>query len=205
MKILPAVGLLAVGGGLALSALPAHAEGPFFTFDAGLNIVDNYDVGNDTQIEFDPGLRLDVGIGYTLHEDQNFGVSVGAESGFIYNEMDKGKSPFGEVGIEGDLWQVPIIGKVVLRFMPENTWVPYIGVGGGVVYSNATVDSIGGTPVDAEGDEWDPAVQAVAGVKYKLNDNSSVGLSYKALFVFPGDGFEEVLNHSILAAFAMHF
>jgi opacity protein-like surface antigen len=93
----------------------------------------------------------------------------------------------------------------MLRFMPESAWIPYIGAGGGVVYSNATVESIGGLPFDAEGDEWDPAAQVTAGLKYRLNDNSSVGLAYKALFVFPGDGFEEVLNHSILAVFAMHF
>lgn len=206
MKKLSAVCSLALGVGLAFSTISAKADpGPFFTVDGGLNLLDNFNVGGGTSVDFDPGVRFDVGVGYTFHEDQNFGISAGAETGFLYNSMDKGVSPFGSVAMEGELWQIPLLGKVTVKFMPASAWVPFIGVGGGLVYSSAEVTRIGATPTLISGDEWDPAVQALAGVKYKLNDNSSVGLVYKALFVFPGDGFDEWLNHSIVAAFSLAF
>jgi opacity protein-like surface antigen len=203
MKKLSAVVSLAVG--LAFCSVSAGAEGPYFTIDGGLNLVDNFDVGGGARIDFDPGVRFDVGVGYTLHQNQNVAISAGAEAGFLYNSTDKGVSPAGSVTMEGDLWQVPVLGKVTVKFMPESAWTPFIGVGGGVVYSRLEVTRIGGTATSLKGDDWDPAVQPFAGVKYKLNDNSSVALIYKGLFVFPGGGFEEVLNHGIVAAFSMQF
>ena len=206
MKKLSAVCSLAVGVGcLALSPVSARADGPFLTVDGGLNLVDNFDVGGGAQLEFDPGVRFDVGVGYSLHQNENIGISAGAEVGFIYNSTDQGVVGGASTPVEGELWQIPILAKVTVKFMPESAWSPFIGVGAGVVYSSLDVSSIGGAPTSLSGDEWDPAIQAMAGVKYSLNDNSSVGLVYKALFVFPGDGFEEVLNHGIVAAFSLRF
>jgi opacity protein-like surface antigen len=209
MKKLSAVCSLAVGvAALALSGVSAQAgPGPYFTVDAGLNILSDFDVGGGSHLEFDPGVRFDAGVGYTVHQDQNIAISAGVEAGFIYNSIDKGvdEGVAGSVNVEGDLWQLPMIAKVTLKFMPESAWVPFITVGGGVVYSSIELTEIGGTPVFSSGDEWDPAVQAGGGVKYKLNDNSGVALMYKALFIFPGEGFDQVLNHSFMAAFTMSF
>jgi hypothetical protein len=47
-------------------------------------------------------------------------------------------------------------------------------------------------------------VQGGAGLKYAFDDKRAVGLAYKCLVAFP-DGFNNVINHSILAAFSMSF
>ena len=209
MKKLSAVCSLAVGVVcLAWSGVSTQAAvGPYFTIDGGLNLLDNFDVGGGTHLDFDPGVRFDAGVGYTFHEDRNFGIGGGVEAGFIYNSVDKGVDEVfgGSVPISGDLWQMPLIAKVTVKFMPESPWVPFLSVGGGVVYSSIEITQVGNTPVFSTGEEWDPAIQAGGGVKYRLNDHYGVAVMYKALFIFPGGGFEEVLNHGILAAFSMSF
>jgi hypothetical protein len=66
------------------------------------------------------------------------------------------------------------------------------------------IDRVGGTYPNFKGDEVDPAFQAEGGLIYKIGDNAGVGLIYKCLMLFP-DGLDEVINHSLTAAFRMDF
>lgn len=200
-----------LSAGLAISAQAAQL-GFNFTTDLGGNLVDNFDLvlpgfglGPGSHLELDPGMRLDFGFGYTFVANSTIALSAGAEIGFLYNPMNNGVNPAGvKTPIDGDLWQTPFLGKVVLRFMPDAKLVPFIGGGGGGVYTATEFHRIGGTPVFFTGEETDPAVEGIAGVKYQLNDKMAVGVAYKALIVFP-DGFDDVINHSFVAAFTLNF
>lgn len=199
------LGMACILAGLGTIAAQAAEPGFFFSADAGANIVQNFDLGGGARLELDPGSRLDVGFGYTFLANEQVSLGAGGDVGFLYNSMKNGVAASGaKTPIRGDLWQTPFLAKLVARFNPDSFVQPFVGVGGGGVYTATETRRIGGTRVFIKGDETDPAVEGIAGLKFRLNDQMAVGLAYKALIVFP-DGFDEVINHSIVAAFTMRF
>lgn len=128
------------------------------------------------ELELDPGSRFSVGGGYNFNEF----VSIGAETGFIYNEVD-------EVGrggdFDGSLSHVPFMVNVTLRCdRQESRWIPYVSAAAGGNSSIIVVDDVrapNGRLVDGDDASFVFAWQAAAGVRYRLNPNMSLGAGYK--------------------------
>jgi opacity protein-like surface antigen len=89
--------------------------------------------------------------------------------------------------------------------MPDSNVSPYLGAGGGGLYSRMHIRRIGGSFVGSTGDETDPAFQAEAGLNFKLGDRAAVGLAYKFLDAFPDNGLDHFINHSVVAMFTANF
>lgn len=188
-----------------ISAAHAAQTGPFFSVSAGGNIVDDFDLGGGSHFELDPGFRFDGSVGYNFYANPAVVMGAAFEVGFMFNAIDEQVAPNGTTTpIDGDLYQNPFLAKLTFRFLPDQPFNPFLSIGGGGVYTATEVRRIGGTPTFLEGDEVDAAVQGSAGVKFRLNDTMNVGLAYKCLVAFP-DGYDEVINHSFLAAFSMSF
>jgi hypothetical protein len=66
------------------------------------------------------------------------------------------------------------------------------------------VHSFGGFGGWADSDDRDPAVQGMAGIRFKLNRVAEPGLGYKFPAAFPG-GDNNVYTHAVLASFSLNF
>jgi hypothetical protein len=105
----------------------------------------------------------------------------------------------------GDYYQVPLLGNLVLKLHPPGLLVvPYVGVGGGGDYSWARIRSPGFFGFSSNSDEVDPAVQAMAGVRFRLSPISDLGLGYKFLAAFPGDG-RNTATHAVGISLTLRF
>jgi hypothetical protein len=192
-------------GLFTLTSTQAAQVGPFFNVGLGGNIVDKFDTGGGTSLDLDFGMRLDGSVGYNFIANNSVSVGAAFETGYLFNSINEGVAANGaRTPIDGDLWQIPFLAKFIVRFMPDSVFVPFIAIGGGGVYSATEIRRIGNSNTFIEGDETDPGAEGAIGFKIRINDTMGVGAAYKCLVAFP-DGFDEVVNHSFVAAFSMSF
>jgi len=160
---------------LVLSARAASNQG--FYIDAGLGgtIADDVKLREfitptpGAKLRLTPGARLSVAPGY------NFNEYLGAqlETGIMENDVRH---------VDAWVGHVPLMADVVLRCdRADCRWVPYVGVGAGGDVSIITLDKVrtAGGVVDGSGSDVVFALQAFAGVRYRLTDSMSVGGGYK--------------------------
>ncbi|HEX3797170.1 MAG TPA: outer membrane beta-barrel protein [Verrucomicrobiae bacterium] len=200
---------IALLAGIAVipTALQAGQTGSYFNADAGVSLVEDIttSVGGVTgKIKFNPGARFSMAGGYTFYSSATLSLSGEIETGLIYNSLDSASAGGASASLSGSYYQVPILGNAVLTLFPDSHWNPYVGVGGGMVYSSLSVDSVGGFSLGASSSEVDPAVQVMAGLRYKLGERSEIGVGYKYLATFP-DGISHVGTHSLSASYTLHF
>jgi opacity protein-like surface antigen len=193
-----------------------NGSGTYARFSAGIAIVEDVegfaDTPVDPRIDFD--LNLDPGVNIEFAPGYNFNNFVGVElnTGFIWNSLDKIETSGGNIRIEGDLVQIPIMGNAVLRYPTPAGITPFIGGGGGGVYVRLSLDDDGD---DDAGDDFFAAYQFFGGVRYQIDEGLSIGLLYKYLHVFSEDeetlitgessGLGDLTTHSISASVTFEF
>ncbi len=172
----------------------------FLNLDAGLAL--QQDIGvQDTgggKLSFDPGLRVDLSGGVHLAPSWK----AEAELGFIYNAGDSvGDEPL--VSQNPDYCQVPLMGNVIYTLPLRGPVSAYVGAGIGGVWGVLWHDILGSEDGVAFG------YQAIAGVKYALNEELDLGLSYKFLGTTEHDlgaaRVDGTSSHSILGAITFKF
>lgn len=177
----------------------AADTGLYFSANAGVNIIDDLTANTFpvVKVDFDPGFRFSAALGYTFYKNSSVAVAGEFESGVLYSEIDKASVGTLSAPATGEYWQIPFLANILVTFMPDSKWNPYIGFGGGGVYGDLTINGV-------QGDETDGAFQGMAGVKYQINENLYAGAGYKALVTFP-DGLEKIVNHSFTLAVGANF
>jgi opacity protein-like surface antigen len=180
---LPSLVLLC-GCAVGLSALASsgQAQGFYFNANAGVALADDVRLKEfltptpGVDIEFDPGARLSVSGGYNINDF----LSVGLETGFMVNEVDKVD---GTGNFDASLGHVPFMGNVTLRYdKPDCNWVPYVGAAAGGDASVLSLDHVrgpNGAVVDGDDTTAVFAWQLFAGLRYKFHPNMSIGGGYK--------------------------
>ena len=208
--------LAGILGVCAVLALPASAQDTrwYFNAAAGGNWaqdaaikIENIGSGD---LELDLGVRFSAGVGYNLNKNW----SVEFDTGFTFNSIDKIK-----IGSESDSFHdssfshVPLMVNLVYRYPLGAQWETYIGGGAGGVYSVLTLDE---SDLDLDDDDADVVFgwQAMAGVRYLIRENMSVGVGYKYMGTAKGEyeindlgkvEIESVHNHSFGAVFNWKF
>ncbi len=172
----------------------------FLGLDAGLALQQDMTV-QDTgggKLSFDPGLRLDLSGG--VHVAPSWKAEV--ELGLIYN----GASSVGGESLGGhnpDYFQVPLMGNVIYTLPLGGPVSAYLGAGLGGVWGVLWHDLFGTEDGIAFG------YQAIAGVKYALNEDLDMGVSYKFLGTTEHDlgaaTVDGTFSHSILATMTFKF
>ena len=164
--------------GLALLPMITFAgeeSGIYFNADLGGTIMESTPLKEfpnappGSKVEFDPGVRLGLGGGFRF----NNWVSLGGETGFSVNKVK---------GADVTVSQFPFFANVEFRMTNSSPLVPFIGGGPGVSFSVIGLDndSLGnGSRLDGSASDAVFAWQAYGGVRYKINDNMSVGVAYK--------------------------
>lgn len=206
-KVAGIVGLLGIGL-LAVNS-SAQNSGFFVTGDVGANLMEDMKFPaaapvNVVKQSQDIGVRADVTGGYKFFSNESLSLAAAGEIGFIHNSVDKASGGGTTVSVDGDFYQMPFLGKLLLTLMPDSRLSPWLGVGGGGIYSRLDLFRVGSTFPHSTGDETDPAFQGEAGVNYKLGDSAAIGLAYKYLRGFP-DGIDDFVNHSIMVSFSANF
>jgi opacity protein-like surface antigen len=178
-----------VGGGLGASFMPGFQSSR---------------LGFPGSFSMRPGIRFSAEPGYNFMATDRLALGGEFETGVIYNEISSVSGSGSPGPLRGRYYQVPLLGNLVLTVHPNSFVVPYVGVGGGGDYSSARIRSLGFFGYGTSDQEVDPAVQAMAGVRFRLNANTDLGLGYKFLVALPGEG-GSIQTHSVMASFTVRF
>jgi len=180
--------------------------GFYFDGDLGPSFMPNFQssrFGFPGSFSARPGMRLGLEPGFNFLSTDTLTLGGEFETGVIYNHLDSVQAP-GSSPLRGDYYQVPILGNLVLKLHPSSFVVPYIGIGGGGDFSEARIHSPGFFGFEDRSDQIDPAVQAKAGVRFRINAMSDVGFGYSFLADFPGRG-GYIGTHTASASFTIRF
>lgn len=160
---------------------PGHGQNFYLDANAGVALADDVKLRRflvptpGAELELDPGSRLSVAGGYNFCE--YFGLQL--ETGFIFDNIKN----MGGGDDDATLAHVPLLVDAVLRYdKPDCKWVPYAGAGAGGDLSVLALDHVRaptGAVVDGSDSSLVFAWQAFAGVRYKFNQNMSIGGGYK--------------------------
>jgi opacity protein-like surface antigen len=184
-----------------------HDLGFQFGGDLGVSVLPDFNssrLGFPGRFSAQPGLSLGLEPGYNFLSTSRLTLGGFFETGVLYNHLNSIRNAGAWTPLRGDYYQVPLLGELELKWHPDSFVVPYIGVGGGGDYSDASIHRAYHHGFNSDSDEIDPAVQAMAGVRFRINSLTEVGLGYKFLAAFPGSG-SYIGTHSALATFTLRF
>jgi len=122
------------------------------------------------KLELNPGFSVTLGTGGQLQR----WLRLELETGVIGSEIHR----IGDDRPDGYLAHFPVLLNTIFMYdSPKTPWVPYIGAGLGASFSLLNIDS----PIGFDGNFLDVtyAAQAVAGIRYKVSRQLSLGLGYR--------------------------
>jgi opacity protein-like surface antigen len=185
--------------------------GAVFQQDSTLHLnLNGVQLGNN-RVTYNTGYRFDLNAGY----DFNPWVAGEIGAGFMWNSVDKvGNESLSDLGEKAHFDSFPLMGNLILKIPTHSPFVPYVGVGGGAVFSifHFKSDTDNYSPNDVE-----PAVQGQAGVNFMLCRNASIGVGYKCLATLDeryntdtssGEAhyrFDDIIAHTVFLNFTLTF
>ncbi|MEY2409912.1 MAG: OmpA-OmpF porin, family [Verrucomicrobiota bacterium] len=180
----------------AAAADPDH--GLYFNAEAGANWASDVTIGGagSGTAEMDIGFRAGAAVGYNVNKY----IGVEFDTGWVWNKFKN---------VDGSLSQIPLIVNGVFRYPLSQKWETYAGGGVGGSYS---ILDLNGAVDDSDGD-FVFAWQVLAGFRYKIKENMSIGLGYKYLGTTRGNydvggvnvSISDVHNHTFGAVFNLKF
>lgn len=164
-------------------------EGFYIGTELGGTVVPNvglgdvFGTGDSLSVNFNPGLRFDLPIGYRINE----WISMEFAPGVIWNSMhalqDDGTGA--SVSLGGNLVQVPLMVNFIVTIPTQSKWEPFFGGGVGGMFSYLNTTELAGYSVpDNSGTSWALGYSAIAGLNYHISRDMSFGFNYK----FTGTG-----------------
>jgi len=191
MKIIVRVLAGVCVGCAVVSSARAAQPGPYVKIEVGPTMTDDTTLKDflgltgGQKIEFDPGMRLAIGGGYSFAD----WIAVGGETGFSFNYIDNISGNFRNED-NSIIGQVPLLANIIFKIPTKIGLVPFAGAGAGVSFPYLHADEIvfiePGVPprtTIVDGSESDVvfAWQLFGGLKYQLDERMSIGVSYKYL------------------------
>jgi opacity protein-like surface antigen len=183
------------------------SPGFYLNSDAGPAFTQNFQssrFGFPGSFSANPGVRFGIEPGYNFLVTDALTLGGEFETGLIYNRLSSGENAGFQTPSRGDLYQVPVLANLVLKISTGSLVVPYVGVGGGGDYSTVRFHTPGAFGFDTTSDQFNPAAQAIAGLRFRLNSAFEPGLGYKYLAYFPGQG-ASLGTHAVQASFSVKF
>lgn len=145
----------------------------YVTADVGPAFQQNINIAGGSKIDFNTGVRGDVSFGYACKP----WLATEFATGVIWNSVDTigGVAP-SSYGGSMDLYQIPLMGNLVLTAPNLGRFRPYVGGGLGCVIGKLDFNSPLGNIHDTD---HTFAYQAFAGLNYQISERVVVGLGYK--------------------------
>jgi len=198
---------------ILFSTLASQAGGagqPYVSIGGGVSLINDVDIKGidfgfddvDAKIEMNPGVRVDVAVGYMIARDW----AIEVQSGLTWNEVDKITAEYmGDEmseNVDADLFQIPIMANLIYRMPLDSPFKPWIGAGAGGIFSMINGD-------DVDENDFTFAFQGMAGLDYELNESTSIGLGYKFMVnldpEFDDVEMDDIYTHAIMAFFRFQF
>ncbi len=126
------------------------------------------------------------GINTSLDSDLGYGVSFAYGNAFGNNwraegELNYRRSAVDSIGVNNGAGDTSAFGLMIngyYDFHNDSAWTPYLGAGiGGASVSYDGVSPVGGSRIDDN--DWGAAYQGIAGIDYKIDDQTSVFTEYR--------------------------
>lgn len=154
-----------------------------FRFDIGGTIPENptlSEIGGPVtggdKMELSAGMAFDFAAGYRVTP----WLLLEGELGFTYNEINSvGNWSYPDSALS----QMSMMVNAEFSY-PFGRLVPFVGIGGGGVYSSVSFGNYYyyyWSESDGSGDDFVPAAQAFAGLRIEFNPNWSAGVTYRFL------------------------
>jgi opacity protein-like surface antigen len=194
--------------------------GFFLNSDFGASFMPDFQssrLGFPGNFSMRPGLRFDAGPGYNFFSTDKLTLGAAFETGILYNRLHSVTDELGApTTFRGDFYQVPLLADLELKIRVNDFIIPYVGLGGGGDISRAKLNrfefpdippgapGVTSFPYRTDNTEIDPAVQGMAGVRFRLAPNMEFGVGYKFLAAFANEG-TALENHSAMASFSVKF
>jgi len=161
------------------------------------------------KVKFDPGFRGAIALGKEFSRY----VALEAEGGFHYNSI---RSIGGADSDNGELYQLPVLGNLVLQFPNRTRIVPVVGGGVGAVFSilDGKNITLGNSRFSDTEETWSFAYQGYGGLMYSFRPDMALGISYHYLRNDGptwdlGDGnnikLNRLVNHSLVLTYNFRF
>lgn len=179
---LSAAALLISGSALAAQSLP---EGFYLQGQIGLSQLQGADfsgqIGGSSQsvaTDFDDGygLRFALGKEVVAWSNSNIGTRIELEFAYQNNDADtvnfSGNGPAPEGNVSGDVSSASLFANVLFDFKQSGKFTPFAGFGLGLTRSD--LDVVYGPGVVIRGDDTNFAAQAIVGVSYAVNEQTSL-------------------------------
>jgi len=126
-------------------------------------------------MKLSPGFQMDFAFNYKLTP----WLAIGPELGFLYNSVNS----FGDFSYHDTyLFQMPIMANITLEYPMAGRLVPYVGAGIGGVATALTFGEDYYWGPDGIGTDFTLGFQAFAGLNYRFNPSTSLGVMYRFLY-----------------------
>jgi len=183
-----------------------------FTFEVNPGVVWMQDVsyrepGVSGSFSVDPGPSLELALGYNL----NHSLLIELQSGLLLFAGSSSHLNQFEDYVSDDIYQVPIMARLLYKVPLHSRFRPFLGVGVGGVYTSVdeTADvGIFGGPTSTHSD-FTFGYQACAGVRYQINRLLALGLEYDFMGTlehsFNSLHFSETYSHTVAVSLSLQF
>ena len=149
-----------------------------FTFEVNPGVVWMQDVsyrepGVSGSFRVDPGPSLEMALGYNLNQSLLIELQG---SLFLFTGSSRHFNQF-EDYVSDDIYQVPIMARLIYKVPLHSRFHPFIGLGVGGVYTSVDED-LGFYGTRSVGSDFTFGYQACAGVRYQINRLIALGIAY---------------------------
>lgn len=176
--------LTMTGASLLLVVTSGHAgsfaDKLYLDGGVGVSIQQGTDIqfamgGNSGQVQFDPGIRGEIAVGYNINK--HFAAEI--ESGLMWNSVDSIAGNSGSsLGYRAEIYEIPTLVNFIYRPL-HGKFQPYVGIGAGVA---ATIFDSSNIPLYSPSfsdTDWTFAYQGEIGFKYAICSSTDLGIAYK--------------------------
>jgi opacity protein-like surface antigen len=196
-----------------------YYSGTYVRIGAGVSQVEDLEGFVDTVIDprfnfdysFDPGVRVDFAPG--LNFNQYFAFEL--NTGITWNGIESIEAGGESATADGDLIQVPILANFIAKVPTRIGLTPFVGAGGGGVYTRLSIGDVNGVEIDDSGDDFFGAFQLFGGLTFEVSEGIHLGAVYNYMHVFSNDeelsssgdraGLDDLTTHSISAMVSIDF
>jgi opacity protein-like surface antigen len=212
LKLLKITRTISFLGLFSLSpALAVASDGDLrrFTFEVNPGVVWMQDVsyrepGVSGSFRVDPGPSLELALGYNLNQS----LLIEVQSGLLaFTGTSSHLNQF-DVYVRDDIYQVPIMARLIYKVPLRSRFRPFVGVGVGGVYTSVDEDA-GFYFARSVGSDFTFGYQACAGVRYQINRLIALGLAYDFIGTldhnFGNVHIGQTLTHNVAVSLSLQF